>query len=88
MVYMSRMPVGGREGQSRLSKRSGDEPKRSAGNDGISEVAPGLETERESLFGGDSCKMFAQLPMLIKNTWNLGSMRTAPLATERYSRGK
>lgn len=47
MVYMSRMPVGGKEGQSRLSKRSSDEPKRSAGTDGIREIAEGLENERE-----------------------------------------
>lgn len=48
MVYMSRMPVGGKEGQSRLSKRSGDGPKRSAGTDGSNDTDHGLDAERES----------------------------------------
>lgn len=48
MVYMSRMPVGGKEGQSRLSKRSGDGPKRSTGTDGSNDTDHGLDSERES----------------------------------------
>lgn len=47
MVYMSRMPVGGKEGQSRLGKRNGDGPKRSAGTDGSNDTSQGLEAERE-----------------------------------------
>ncbi|CAM9728901.1 unnamed protein product, partial [Ectocarpus sp. 12 AP-2014] len=51
MVYMSRMPVGGKEGQSRLSKRSGDGPKRSTGTDGSNDTDHGLNSERVT---GDS----------------------------------
>lgn len=48
MVYMSRMPVGGKEGQSRLGKRSGNGPKRSLGTDGSNDTNQGLEAERGS----------------------------------------
>lgn len=47
MVYMSRMPVGGKEGQSRLGKRPGDGPKRSAGADESGDPGEGLEVECE-----------------------------------------
>ncbi len=48
MVYMSRMPVGGKEGQSRLGKRIEDGPKQSEGADGSTDTSQGLEAERES----------------------------------------
>ena len=48
MVYMSRMPVGGKEGQSRLGKRTEDGPKRNEGTDGSTDTSQGLEAERES----------------------------------------
>ena len=47
MVYMSRMPVDGNDGQSRLGKRIGDGPKRSAGTDKSADTDQGLEAERE-----------------------------------------
>lgn len=51
MVYMSRMPVGGKEGQPRVGKRQGDGgAERSAGTDGGSSVGERLEVECE-LFG-------------------------------------
>lgn len=49
MVYMSRMPVGGK-GQSRPGKRTGEGPRRSSGSDGTDAPGLGLEIERESLF--------------------------------------
>lgn len=47
MVYMSRMPVGGKGGQSRLGKRSGEGPKRSTGTDRSNDPSQGLEVERK-----------------------------------------
>lgn len=49
MVYMSRMPVDCKEGQSRVGKRQGDVgPKRSAGADGGGSVGQELEVESAS----------------------------------------
>ena len=48
MVYMSRMPQGEKQGQSRLAKRSGEGPKRSPHTDGSNDAGQGLEVEGES----------------------------------------
>lgn len=49
MVYMSRMPVGGKRGQSRMGTLQADgDAKRSVGTDGRSAGGQGQEIERES----------------------------------------
>lgn len=50
MVYMSRMPVDGKEGQPKVGRRQGDGgAERSAGTDGGTSVGERLEVECEFL---------------------------------------
>lgn len=90
MVYMSRMPVGGKEGQSRLGKRTEDGPKQSEGADGSADTSQGLEAERESnkrsLYKVNTLRL--SLVLLIKNDgvmWvDLTQFTTPDRVTRRF----